>query len=115
QGLSLEPRGLFQSDDGRPVACREEESVYQRLGLAMPPPELRQGRDELAWARTGQPPVVSPADLRGDLHVHGAWDDGGGTLFDIAAAARAAGYDYAVVTNHASLNHSRQVPGVPGG
>ncbi len=38
--------------------------------------------------------------LRGDCHSHTVWSDGGATVRDMAAAARALGHEYLVVTDH---------------
>lgn len=112
QGWRIEPNSLVCLQDGHRVSCADEAEVYQRLGLHPIPPEMREGEAELAWALAGQqPPVISPADLRGDLHVHGAWDDGGGTLLDIAEAARQAGYQYVAVTTHVGMGHARHDTG----
>jgi putative hydrolase len=38
--------------------------------------------------------------LRGDLHLHSDWSDGGSPIEEMVAAARAAGHDYIVLTDH---------------
>ena len=38
--------------------------------------------------------------LRGDLHVHSDWSDGGSPIEDMAIAARGLGHDYMVLTDH---------------
>ncbi len=40
------------------------------------------------------------AALRGDCHVHSDWSDGGSSIREMAAAARAIGHDYMVLTDH---------------
>jgi putative hydrolase len=40
------------------------------------------------------------AQLRGDLHLHTDWSDGGDTAFDMIAKARAIGHDYLAITDH---------------
>jgi DNA polymerase (family 10) len=51
QGLTLSPRGLKR---GRKlIASRSEEDIYRQLGLPFIPPELREGRGEIA--RAGRP------------------------------------------------------------
>jgi DNA polymerase (family 10) len=44
KGMSLEPDGLYR--DGKLVASRTEEEIYEALGLAFIDPELREGRGE---------------------------------------------------------------------
>ncbi len=38
--------------------------------------------------------------LRGDLHVHSDWSDGGSPVGEMARAARALGHEYVVLTDH---------------
>jgi putative hydrolase len=38
--------------------------------------------------------------LRGDLHLHSDWSDGGDTPHDMAAKAKAIGHDYIALTDH---------------
>ncbi len=40
------------------------------------------------------------AALRGDLHVHSDWSDGGSPVGEMARTARALGHDYVVLTDH---------------
>ena len=40
------------------------------------------------------------AALRGDLHTHSDWSDGGSPIPEMAAAARALGHDYIALTDH---------------
>ena len=43
---------------------------------------------------------VNPAQLKGDLHCHTDWSDGGATVLEMARAARARGYSYLAITDH---------------
>ena len=40
------------------------------------------------------------ATLRGDLHTHSDWSDGGSPIEEMAVAARALGHDYIALTDH---------------
>src|SRR5690242_9867562 len=40
------------------------------------------------------------AALRGDLHVHSNWSDGGDEIIEMGAKARALGHDYIALTDH---------------
>jgi DNA polymerase (family 10) len=46
------------------------------------------------------PPLVTAADLRGDLHAHTDWSDGRHPLDRLVAAAEARGYEYIIVSDH---------------
>ncbi len=45
-------------------------------------------------------PAVHPAFQSGVIHVHSIFSDGGGTIPEIATAAKSAGIDFVVVTDH---------------
>src|SRR5919201_5353044 len=40
------------------------------------------------------------AALKGDLHVHSVWSDGGAEIYVMARAARALGHEYMALTDH---------------
>ena len=98
-GWKLNEYGLFSGK--RRIAGASEEEVYQKLGLAYIPPELREDRGEIALAKANQlPRLVSVSDMRGDLHVHSDWTDGTASIEAMAAAAQARGYAYMALTDH---------------
>jgi len=100
QGLSRSELG-FTRDGGSEIPCLQEEEVYRALGLACPPPELRENRGELLAAQDGAlPNLVERRDILGDLHVHTSWSDAAATPQEMAEAARALGYAYLVISDH---------------
>jgi DNA polymerase (family 10) len=103
RGLSVSEYGVKDVESGEVFTARTEEELYERLGYAWIPPELREGAGELAAARKGElPELVELKDLRGDLHMHSTWsNDGKNTLEEMAAAAKGRGYDYVAITDHA--------------
>jgi len=101
-GLKLSEYGLFRVDDGALVVSETEEQVYAELGLPWIPPTLREDRGEIEAAHAGRlPDLVTAVDIRGDLHTHANLTDGVSSLEDMVAAARARGYEYYAVTDHA--------------
>jgi len=88
---------------GERVAGETEAGVYEALDMAFVPPELRENNGEVEAAAAGDlPDLVVPDDLRGDLHTHTDWSDGGFSIAEMANAAADRGYDYHVVTDHAA-------------
>jgi DNA polymerase (family X) len=83
----------------------DEESVYRALGIPFCPPELRE-----APFRGEPPELVSPADVKGDLHVHTDWSDGRATVLEMGEAARGLGYEYLAICDH--TRNVRVVPGL---
>jgi DNA polymerase (family 10) len=100
-GFKLNEYGLFRTDDGTAVAGAREADVYEALGLAWIPPELREDSGEIEAAAARQlPRLVDRADIRGDLHMHTTESDGKDTIAAMAAAARDAGLEYIAITDH---------------
>lgn len=103
KGLKLNEYGVFRSDSGEKVAGETEEEVYAALGMACPPPELREDRGEIEAALQGRlPRLIGYDEIRGDLHLHSTWTDGGFSLREIALYIREKfpHYQYLVVTDH---------------
>jgi len=99
RGWKLNEYGLFSGS--RRIAGLTEEEIYEKLRLAFIPPELREDRGEIALAAEDKlPRLVTPADIRGDLHVHSDWTDGTAPIKAMAEAAKARGYAYIALTDH---------------
>jgi DNA polymerase (family 10) len=101
RGWRLNEYGLFQAADEARLAGDTEEGIYEALGLAWVPPELRENRGEIERAATGAlPRLVEAADLCGDVHMHTTETDGRDTLEVMAQAAAARGLQYIAITDH---------------
>jgi hypothetical protein len=69
RGLKVNEYGVFRGDER--IAGVTEAEVYGAFGLAWVPPEIREGRGEIAAAGAGTlPKLVEEADILGDLHIH---------------------------------------------
>jgi DNA polymerase (family 10) len=100
--LSVSEYGVKNVETGEVFRAAGEEELYEFLGYAWIPPELRENRGELAAARTGElPRLVELDDVAGDLHVHTDWSDGRGTLEEMVDAARSLGRSYLAICDHA--------------
>ena len=105
RGLHVSEYGVLDDATGETARCATEEEVYERLGLAWIPPELREGRGELEAALPagpGLPALITAEDMRGDLHCHTTLSDGRQTLEQMVEAARARGLEYLAVTDHSA-------------
>ena len=102
RGFSVSEYGVKVVETGEVLTHAEEADLYELLGYAFIPPELRENLGELEAARDGTlPELVELRDLRGDLHAHTTWSaDGKATAEEMALAARARGYRYLAVTDH---------------
>jgi putative hydrolase len=62
--------------------------------------ERLQSAIELPSSPAPAPGQLATQGYRGDLHCHTDWSDGGGTVLEMALAARARGYEYLAITDH---------------
>jgi len=99
QGMRLNEYGLFKG--AQSVAGATEEDVFEALGLAWIPPELREGRNEIALAEKGKlPELLTIDDIRSELHAHTTASDGRWSIREYAMAAAERGFHTVAVTEH---------------
>jgi DNA polymerase (family 10) len=78
-----------------------EEEVFKALQMSFIPPEMRENKGEIELAHEGTiPALVEASDLKGDLHIHSEWSDGGAKIQETIAQARSLGYSYIAITDH---------------
>jgi DNA polymerase (family 10) len=108
RGLTLSEYALLRLEDNVIVAAETEEAIYNALGLAYIPPELRENCGELEAAAAtfagaaegGLPKLITLADIHGDVHMHTSETDGTRTIREMAEAALARGRRYIAFTDH---------------
>lgn len=99
RGLSLNEYAL--AGDGRSIQCHTEHELFEALGLAYIPPELREDAGEIEAAESGKlPKLIESDDLKGTFHCHTDWSDGAATLAEMAQAARERGLQYLGIADH---------------
>ncbi len=97
--LKLSEYGLFKKK--KRVAAKTEKEIYKALGLSYIAPELREDRGEVeAAAKDKLPELVKLDDIKGDLHVHSNWSDGGSSIEEVIVGAKKLGYEYVAITDH---------------
>jgi DNA polymerase (family 10) len=105
RGLHVSEYGVAEDESGHTLACKSEEEVYAKLGLAYIEPELREDRGELQAARDGTlPELIELSDIRGDLHSHTTLSDGRNSMREMAEAARDRGYEFLAITDHSATH-----------
>ncbi len=98
-GLKINEYGVFRGDER--IGGEEELDVYKAVGLPFIEPELRENSGEIEAAQAGRlPNLIRLEDIRGDLHCHSHYTDGKDTIWAIATAAKALGYEYIAITDH---------------
>ncbi len=100
-GYKLSEYGLYLKESGKQIAGRSEEEIYEKLGLAYIPPELRENRGEIkAAAKNALPKLVEAGDIKGDFHIHTSYSEGKNSLKTMIEKAEALGYEYIAITDH---------------
>ncbi len=99
QGFRLGKNELYQN--GTSLECTNEEDIFQKLGMAFIPAELRENRGEIQFAINEQiPQLVEVKDIKGIIHVHSDYSDGIHSIRELALACQKMGYEYLVISDH---------------
>lgn len=78
-----------------------EEQIFEKNELEFIPPAFREAATSLALAaKKALPKFIQPREIRGVIHSHSTYSDGANTLEEMAAGAKAAGYEYLVISDH---------------
>lgn len=103
RGWKLNEYGLTTREGDEVIASEQEKDIYEALGLAFIPPELRENTGEIDAAENGRiPDLIAYGEVKGDLHMHTKWSDGAHTIREMATAAQAQGCEYIVITDHSA-------------
>jgi DNA polymerase (family 10) len=115
QGKKLSEWGLFEigvgkktdsEDEGKLIPCRDEDEIFNALGLQYIPPELRENMGEIEAAEKREiPRLIEWTHLRGTFHCHTNWSDGKNTLAEMAGEARELGLDYLGIADHSKSSY----------
>jgi DNA polymerase (family X) len=86
---------LFSGDQ-----FENEEALFKAFGIEPVPPFLRD-----LWLPGGNMPenLITQEDIKGIIHSHSQWSDGTHTLKEMALAARQAGMEYLVISDHSKI------------
>lgn len=112
RGLKINEYGIFRvpkgkkadkagEREGKRIAGEKEQDVFEHVKMAWVAPELREDRGEIEAARKDRlPKLLTLEDIRGNLHMHSKWTDGGHSIEEMARACKELGYDYCAITDH---------------
>jgi DNA polymerase (family 10) len=83
------------------TSCVDEASLFQSRKLAYIPSCLRERKEILQKAaHTSFDDLVQIKDIRGLIHSHSNWSDGGYTIEEMAAELIRLGFEYLVISDH---------------
>jgi DNA polymerase (family 10) len=100
-GYTLSEYSLAELETEKPIAGKTEEEIYAQLKMDYVPPEMRENLGEIDLAAAHLlPPLITVADIQGDVHMHTVETDGKNTIEEMAEAAKERGYKYIAITDH---------------
>lgn len=103
KGYKLSEYGLFKGGSAgwRIIAGKNEEEIYEKLGLQFISPELRENSGEIEAAlKRNLPKLVELKDIKGDLHTQTNWNGGEHSIEEMAEVAMKMGYEYIGISDH---------------
>jgi DNA polymerase (family 10) len=79
----------------------KEQAIFKSAGINYIPPYLRETTKIISKAKTQKlPDVVQTSDIKGLIHAHSNWSDGGYTIEEMAKELIATGFEYLVISDH---------------
>ncbi len=104
-GWKLNEYGLWDAADNA-LETADEESIFEHLGLAWIPPELREDlgeverAEQLFEAGDPWPDLIEFEQIQGTLHCHSDWSDGRASLLEMVQSAADRGWKYFGTADH---------------
>lgn len=88
-----------EDEQGKVHTFSSEKEFFAHFDLPFIPPSIR--RDGAEIDRIDEiPGLVTPEQIRSDLHMHTTWSDGGFSIEEMVEACRSKGYSHMVITDH---------------
>lgn len=102
RGEKINEYGVEIEKTGEVVTFDTEQEFFQHFNLNFIPPEVREDTGEV---EAFEKPItlIEHQDIRGDLHMHSTWSDGGQSIEEMVLKAREKGYDYIAITDHSKF------------
>lgn len=102
QGEKINEYGVEIEATGELKAFSSESEFFKHFNLNFIPPEVREDSGEVeAFVKPVH--LVESQNIRGDLHMHSTWSDGGQSIEEMVLMARKKGYEYIAITDHSKF------------
>ncbi|MUV39378.1 DNA polymerase/3'-5' exonuclease PolX [Lentibacillus sp. JNUCC-1] len=99
RGEKINEYGVDIEETGETLTFNTETDFFKHFGLHYIPPQARENTGEIKAFQDPQG-LIEEKDIRGDLHMHSTWSDGGQSIEEMVIRARQKGYDYIAITDH---------------
>ena len=102
--LTLTLRGLSRGGEVLPTPT--EADVFRALDLPFRPAEYRDPEHDAVWETLPDPAeLVTVPGLRGLIHTHSTWSDGGASIEEMARETLRLGHEYLGTADHSRAAH----------
>ncbi|WP_051408505.1 DNA polymerase/3'-5' exonuclease PolX [Sediminibacterium sp. C3] len=79
----------------------EEKSIFEQAACPFIPACMREDSEIINLAKENKiKPTITESDIKGIIHSHSTWSDGGNTIQQMAEAAIKEGLEYLVISDH---------------
>lgn len=102
QGEKISEYGVESLDTGEIKTFETEEAFFNHFGLNNIPPELREAQGEIE-AFENHVSLIEEEQIKGDLHMHTTWSDGGQSIEEMVQFALERNYEYIAITDHSKF------------
>lgn len=102
QGERISEYGVESLDTGEIKTFETEEAFFNHFGLNNIPPELREAQGEIE-AFENHVSLIEEEQIKGDLHMHTTWSDGGQSIEEMVQFALERNYEYIAITDHSKF------------
>ncbi len=83
------------------TAKQTEEDIFKAADLQFIPASLRNNVKWIEYAKKDAiPPLIKTDSIKGIIHCHSSWSDGGNTIEEIVNELRQNGFEYLVISDH---------------
>ena len=107
KGIKLTPTKMSLIGKRKHLKAESEAGIYSHLDMQYVPPELREDDGEIEDALAHKIPddLITLEDIKGMVHCHTTYSDGGNTVEEMAMAAQSMGMEYMTITDHSPTAH----------
>jgi DNA polymerase (family X) len=82
------------------VEYKTEEEIFEKAGFTFIPPFMREDPSILSLTSKNREQVIQTSDIKGLIHSHSTWSDGGQSIEVMAKELIQLGFEYLVISDH---------------
>lgn len=99
RGEKINEYGIEKEGETELITFKDEKQFFEYFNLHYIPAEIRENTGEIEMYKQANS-LINLEDIRGDLHMHTTWSDGGQSVEEMVNEARQKGYEYIAITDH---------------